>query len=90
MQNLKNLFINAKAQLQTILDDAIDFRFEQYQYDEKNEKTEIVISFLLKKDSKSLIENSVTSLLSLPYDRQYKQVNFNSNNEIEKILIFDK
>lgn len=66
----------------------IDFRLEQYAKNKKSNSVEFVISYLTERKAKSKLDAMLPSQIAM--ERIYKQISFNSKNQVEKILIFDK
>jgi hypothetical protein len=86
--NLKELYQTAKNELETLtsLENA-DFRLEQAEFN-KNEKVwEVVVSFLVETIEKP---NSPLGKIvgTQPFQRVYKTVKINDNNEIVGLYIF--
>lgn len=88
--NLKELYQTAKNSFEELssLEDA-DFRLEQAEYNKEEKIWDIVVSYLVEKTNKS--ESPLGAFTSgLKYDRVYKQVKIDENNNVLGFYIFDR
>lgn len=85
--DLKKLYQIAKKELIPLYDgEPVDLRLEQVERSEETGHWDVVVSYLVENKNKS----TVNSLASLPYERLYKLLKVNDNDEVEELLMFDK
>jgi hypothetical protein len=85
--DLKGLYQIAKNELMSLYDgEPIDLRLEQVERSEETGHWNVVISFLVENKNKT----SLSVISSLPYERVYKLLKVNDDNEVEGLLMFDK
>ena len=88
--NLRELLEIAVSQLKDLTNvENPDFRLEQAEYDKKNEEWDLVVSFLVERTNKR------TNALGIPssefqYNRIYKRLKINSDNQLAGLYIFNK
>ncbi len=88
--NLRELLEISVSQLKDLTNvDNPDFRLEQAEFDKKNEEWDLVVSFLVERTNKR------TNPLGFPsaefqYNRIYKRLKINSENQLAGLYIFDK
>lgn len=95
---LKELFKTVQENLIDLYEDAQDMRLEQVEFNENENLWEVVVSYLVEnknKPDKSLQRKSVLQEISgisqaLPFERIYKLVKIDENNDIKGLYIFNK
>ncbi len=87
--NLKDLLHNATTQLRDLSPlEKPDFRLEQGTYNKEQKVWEIVISYLVENNNKTL--NQFSALVAQPpYQRIYKKVIMDDDGQVAEFLMFD-
>lgn len=84
--DVKTAYKKALKELEQVpLENATDFRIEQFEYD-PNEKgiVEIIVSFFISKSSAN--QNIMTKFLS---ERVYKKIKFTEKGEVKGVYIYN-
>lgn len=85
---LKELYTISQNKLSEIIKtENPDFRLEQAEYNKHEKVWEVVVSFLVKNQNQ--VNNPLSTLAQLPFDRIYKKIKINENKEIEGLYIFE-
>lgn len=93
---LKELFKIVQQELIDLHEDAQDIRLEQVEFKENENLWEVVVSYLLEnknkplQETKNLLTQIQPTLSSLPFERIYKLVKIDENNNIKGLYIFKK
>lgn len=87
--NFNEIYKIAKGQLIGICDvEKPDFRLEQAEYKKKDKLWEIVVSYLVDKNSEGKIPLSAAITGYNPYERVYKKVKINDDKEVLGFYIY--
>lgn len=91
---LKELFKIAKEELIYLNDNIQDIRLEQAEFNEKENLWEVVISYLVDNKNKIDKDLGINPLLGisamLPFERVYKLIKIDENENIKAFYIFQK
>ena len=85
--DLKGLYQIAKQELIPLYDgEPVDLRLEQVERSKETGHWNIVVSYLVENKNKS----EISMIATLPYERVYKLLKINENEEVEELLMFNE
>ena len=86
---LKEFYQIAKKELEQLYGaELFDFRLEQVEYDHTSSLWDIVVSYLIERKDRLEVEDNI--LGASKYERIYKSLDINNDNEVVGFRIFDE
>lgn len=86
---LKEFYKIAKEELEQLYgSELFDFRLEQVEYDHASSLWDVVVSYLVEKKDRLQVEDSIMGVSK--YERIYKSLDINSDNEVVGFRIFNE
>lgn len=87
--DFQDLYNVAKSELERITEvEKSDFRLEQAVFDEKNETWEVVISYLVENNNRTV--NPLTAIKGqAPFERVFKKVIIDNKEKVKGFFIYE-